>query len=499
MQFQLALTQSVDLTESATPRNLWPNRLANRRVTQSVTLPGSIAQLRRRAAAAAAWVLGSLPGCIETTTTESPLAVASIDMNPSGPVTVIVGQTLSLTATPKSASGLPMPARSVEWSSSNTSVASVSSAGVVSGVSSGSATISARSGTATSDLPVTVKRTFALVIGGGPAFGQVSGPAGLSSAISCTIALGVGNGTCTATYVEGTQVTLTANAATNSTFAGWAGACSGATCTVTMTSNLQVTANFSFTPIIDFNTVLQPGSAAGTFLGPSPIDRGYVIDVSPSEPWAGTSFRQVVQPESNGTEWIDVLRLFTAVADPPLNVNVRVYDASVLPVAGTFVVTLLPGVSSGTILGPSSLNRSYVVEITPTPTPVPDGTSIPIISVRPEWNGTTWNDVLRLQTNAQTPNLPVSIRVYDASVLPLATQFTTTLQPGVLHGFSVGASSDIGGYIVEVSPVSSVNAVIQEIRLLPEFPGTWMDVLRLQTRPQDPPLEVHVRIRRMGG
>lgn len=176
-----------------------------------------------------------------------------------------------------------------------------------------------------------------------------------------------------------------------------------------------------------------------------------------------------------------MLRIATAVADPPLEVNVRAYDANALPVVGTFVATLLPGVSSGTILGPSSLDRSYVVEVTPTTTQVPNEMTIPIISLRPEWNGTTWNDVLRLQTNAQTPNLQVSIRVYDASALPIATQFTTTLPPGVLQPFVVGASSDIGAYIVEISPVSSVNAVIQAIRLLPEFfNGTWIDVLRVQ-------------------
>jgi hypothetical protein len=47
-------------------------------------------------------------------------------------------------------------------------------------------------------------------------------------------------------YVQGTRVTLTANASINSDFIGWSGACSGAgtSCTVTMDSAKTVTANF---------------------------------------------------------------------------------------------------------------------------------------------------------------------------------------------------------------------------------------------------------------
>jgi uncharacterized protein YjdB len=47
---------------------------------------------------------------------------------------------------------------SVTWSTSNTSVATVSSSGVVTGVGTGSATITARSGTATGTATVTVSQ-----------------------------------------------------------------------------------------------------------------------------------------------------------------------------------------------------------------------------------------------------------------------------------------------------------------------------------------------------
>src|SRR5262249_52821999 len=50
--------------------------------------------------------------------------------------------------------------------------------------------------------------------------------------------------TCNASFSSGTQVTLTAAAASGSTFAGWSGACSGVTCTVTINANTSVTATF---------------------------------------------------------------------------------------------------------------------------------------------------------------------------------------------------------------------------------------------------------------
>ncbi|EDN72333.1 conserved hypothetical protein [Beggiatoa sp. SS] len=56
---------------------------------------------------------------------------------------------------------------------------------------------------------------------------------------------------CTENYVEKTAVRLTAKPATNSTFVGWGGMCSGTaeTCTVTMTEAQNVTATFNLIEI----------------------------------------------------------------------------------------------------------------------------------------------------------------------------------------------------------------------------------------------------------
>jgi phospholipase C len=74
-------------------------------------------------------------------------------------------------------------------------------------------------------------------------------------------------GTCSASFAAGTQVTLTATAATNYTFGGWSGGnCSGnSTCTVTMTAATTVTANFSAVVANNFTlTVTLAGTGTGT-------------------------------------------------------------------------------------------------------------------------------------------------------------------------------------------------------------------------------------------
>jgi uncharacterized protein YjdB len=70
--------------------------------------------------------------------------VASVTVSPAS-ASLVVAQTVQLTATPKDANGNALSGRVVTWSSSNTAVATVSSAGLVRGVTAGSATITATS------------------------------------------------------------------------------------------------------------------------------------------------------------------------------------------------------------------------------------------------------------------------------------------------------------------------------------------------------------------
>ena len=60
-----------------------------------------------------------------------------------------------------------------------------------------------------------------------------------------------GGATCQVTVANPTSVTLTAAAATGSSFTGWSGACTGtaATCVVSMNAAKSVTATFALLPV----------------------------------------------------------------------------------------------------------------------------------------------------------------------------------------------------------------------------------------------------------
>ena len=72
--------------------------------------------------------------------------------------------------------------------------------------------------------------------------------------------------TCNASFSSGTSVTLTATAATGSTFGGWSGACSGTStsCTVSMSAARNVTAAFNSSTTSFTLTVTKAGSGSGT-------------------------------------------------------------------------------------------------------------------------------------------------------------------------------------------------------------------------------------------
>jgi hypothetical protein len=79
---------------------------------------------------------------------------------------------------------------------------------------------------------------------------------------------------CSQSYASGTEVTLTATPATGWSFSGWGGACSGTgTCTVSMTSDRNVTAAFVQDPVYYMLDVSTSGSGTVTSSPPG-IDCG---------------------------------------------------------------------------------------------------------------------------------------------------------------------------------------------------------------------------------
>jgi len=77
------------------------------------------------------------------------------------------------------------------------------------------------------------------------------------SGINCGI-------TCSASFPTGNTVTLTASPAAGSTFVSWSGACSGTTCTVTMSADQTVSAQFDLLPVFVTLTINKSGNGDGT-------------------------------------------------------------------------------------------------------------------------------------------------------------------------------------------------------------------------------------------
>ncbi|MGE5204510.1 MAG: choice-of-anchor D domain-containing protein [Chlamydiota bacterium] len=107
-------------------------------------------------------------------------------------------------------------------------------------------------------------------IASGPSFPLTVSLAGTGSGTATSNPAGINcPSACSANFANGQSVTLTASAASGSTFAGWSGACSGTgTCTVTMNSSQAVTATFNAvagTPVV----TLSPASLGfgGQLLG----------------------------------------------------------------------------------------------------------------------------------------------------------------------------------------------------------------------------------------
>jgi len=159
---------------------------------------------------------------------------------------------------------------------------SIDAAGTVSGsATSDSGTISFPHG------KLDAGKTFAVMASSEPASGTLTdvGQAVMAKGVSVTGTLsviltvtkeGTGSGTvtsspagidcgstCSASFAQGTAVTLTATAASGSTFAGWSGACTGTgDCAVTMDQARSVTASFATSTYT--LTVTVTGSSSGS-------------------------------------------------------------------------------------------------------------------------------------------------------------------------------------------------------------------------------------------
>ncbi|PYP46446.1 MAG: hypothetical protein DMD42_04275 [Gemmatimonadetes bacterium] len=145
---------------SATTADSAGNLLAGRSISwsssdatvASVSTSGLVTSVAQGSASITATSEGQSTAVPVTVTT---VPVASLQVSPAS-ANMFVGQTLSLTATPKDAAGNTLTGRPVTWASSSPSVATVSNTGQVAGVTQGSATITATSESKTARATINV-------------------------------------------------------------------------------------------------------------------------------------------------------------------------------------------------------------------------------------------------------------------------------------------------------------------------------------------------------
>src|SRR5438094_948403 len=154
----LYVGQTVQLT--ATPKDSAGNPLTGRVVTWSsdntTIATVSTSGLVTGKGAGSATITAATGGKSGTSAMAvANVTIASVTVSPAS-ASLLTGNTVQLTATPKDSAGNTLSGRSITWSSSATTVATVSSSGLVSGVTIGSATITAATGGKSGSSAITV-------------------------------------------------------------------------------------------------------------------------------------------------------------------------------------------------------------------------------------------------------------------------------------------------------------------------------------------------------
>ena len=162
-----------------------------------------------------------------------------------------------------------------------------------------------------------------------------------------------------------------------------------------------------------------------------------------------------------------------------------------------FVTVLKSGEWQKYVLGPTSFDGGYVIDVTPLHSSV-NGAHVEH-KVLPEYDGERWNDVLWMILPEQAAPLRVNVRVYPITDWPVVFVEDLVLEPGVWQGYCLQDAVQRAGYVIEINPKhpASFGARVEKTLIQPEFPwGQWVDVLRVQIPGDQPALEAQVKVYR---
>jgi uncharacterized protein YjdB len=198
--------------------------------------------------------------------TVTPVPVATVAVSPAAP-NIVVGNMVQLTATLRDAAGGILTGRVVTWSSSDSTKAQVSSAGLVLGIAVGGATIRATSEGKTGSAVVTVTAV--------PVASVTVSPAATTLAVGATVQLTATPRDASGTPLAGRVITWTTSAGAVATVngSGLVQAQGAGTATITATSegragSAQVTVTGSSAAEVLFQDDFESGAALSSGQGP---------------------------------------------------------------------------------------------------------------------------------------------------------------------------------------------------------------------------------------
>jgi len=274
----LNVGQTVQLT--ATPKDANGNPLTGRVVTwqssdNTIASVNSSGLVTGVGAGGPVTITATSEGQSGTATVNVTLApVASVTVTPSSANVAITG-TVQLTATPKDANGNPLTGRAISWSSSDNTIATVSSSGLVTGVAAGTVTI-----TATSEGK---SGTASVTVAGAPVATVTVTPASASVQAGQTVQL-------TATLKDANGNILTGRVIT------WSSSNNTA---ASVNSNGLVTANAAGSATITATSEGKTGTSAIT-VTPVPVASVTVTPATASVAMGGTVQLTATPKDANG-------------------------------------------------------------------------------------------------------------------------------------------------------------------------------------------------------
>ena len=324
------------------------------------------------------------------TVTSSP---AGINCGPTCSASFPNGTSVTLTATPAAGSTF------TGWS------------GACTGTGACNLTMSAnRAVTATFAL---VTRTLTVAKAGTGSGTVTSSPAG----INC-------GPTCSASFPNGTSVTLTATPAAGSTFTGWSGACTGTgACNLTMSANRAVTATFAL--VTRTLTVAKAGTGSGTVTSsPAGINCGPTCSASFPN---GTSVTLTATPAAGSTftGWSGACT-GTGACNLTMSAN-RAVTATFALVTRTLTVAKA-GTGSGTVTSsPAGINCGPTCSAS-----FPNGTSVTLTATPAA--GSTFTGWSGACTGTGACNLTMSANRAVTATFALVTRTLTVAKAGTGSG-----------------------------------------------------------------